>query len=161
MRDLLALARIALVSLVLLAVVVLRPLCVRSAAADTPAAPPTELDDALADAPGRTAFAPTRPRPEQRERLALRIERLEQSRELRRLRERLAAAAPAERAGLQRELEATKREHEARVLALRAEQARRAGAAEAARVLESRAASLRALAPVGTPAGPARDGGAR
>jgi hypothetical protein len=141
--------------------VLLLPAARPAFAADAPAA--------LTDAPGRTAFEPTRRSggdPFARE---LRAAREAREAALNALRRRLAAASPEGRPAIQREIEATKRGYEAALVQAQFERARRAGRPELAARLERRLGELArdgvsplAAAPAATPAPPApAEGGAR
>lgn len=108
------------------------------------------------DAPGVTAFAPTRVRTTPfgarvREAEAIHRQALASARA------RLASAAPAGRAAIQREIESLKLAHGARLAGLQVERARAAGRADLVAKLEQRIARLEARGARLAPA----EGGAR
>lgn len=143
----------------LLALLLTSPVSLPAAERDPvdPAAPPATLADAD-DPPGQTVFAPTRRA--LRDPFAVRVRELGARRDaaLADLRARLASAAPAERNGIQREIEACKRAWEGELVGAQIERARATGRAALAARLERRLAVLREAEPsrVIAPAGGAR-----
>ncbi len=128
---------------------------VRASAPDSASAPVPDAADAP-DVPGRTVYAPTRPRPVSPFVEDLKLAEADFARREQALRELLSATSGEARIPLLRELEQLRRERPARFAEVQLRHARRRGDAGAIARLERRLALLRAAGVMAHPEGGAR-----